>query len=79
MDVLQALEDVLEWQEPGLHILITSRDEIDIREGLNIPRSQVLLLKNNSIDSDIASFVSKRLKDSKRIAIRKWAEHFDQI
>ncbi|CAI6098975.1 unnamed protein product, partial [Clonostachys chloroleuca] len=79
MDVLQALEDVLEWQEPVLHILITSRDEIDIREGLNIPRSQVLLLKNNSIDSHIASFVSKRLKDSKRIAIRKWAEHFDQI
>ncbi|VUC23020.1 unnamed protein product [Clonostachys rosea] len=79
MDVLQALVDIQAWQEPGLHILITSRDEIDIREGLNVPQSQILFLKNKSIDSDIASFISKRLRESKKIAIEKWSEHFDQI
>ncbi|CAH0004446.1 unnamed protein product [Clonostachys byssicola] len=79
VDVLQSLVDILEWQEPGLHILITSRDEIDIREGLNIPQSQILLLKNESIDDDIASFISKRLRESKKTAIQNWEKHFDQI
>jgi hypothetical protein len=75
-DLLQALEDIRHWSESGLHLLVTSRDEQDIREHLDPPAGQVVLMKNDSIDSDITSFISGHL-DTKRF--QKWEKHRDQI
>jgi ankyrin repeat domain-containing protein 50 len=33
-DILQVLADMRIWSESGLHLLVTSRDEVDIRESL---------------------------------------------
>lgn len=49
-DLLQALADIRGWSEPGLHLLVTSRDEQDIREQLDPPADQVVSMKNDSID-----------------------------
>lgn len=76
-DLLLALEDVRRWSKPGLHLLVTSRDEQDIREQLNPPVEQIVPMKNASIDSDIASFVSSYLRDNRRL--RKWEKYYDQI
>lgn len=79
--VLEALVIIREWSEPGLHLLVTSRDETDIRDALRdelyASPDEIVSMKNDSVDSDIASFVSSYLKDSRKL--RKWEKYHDQI
>lgn len=79
--VLETLATIRKWSEPGLHLLVTSREETDIRDALyddldNSP-DDIVSMKNASVDSDITSFISSRLKDSRKLA--KWVEYHDQI
>ena len=76
-DLLQALEDMRRWPDPQLHLLVTSRDEQDIREHINPLPDQAVKMNNVSVDADIASFVSSHLKDNRRL--RKWEKHRDLI
>ncbi|KAI9149607.1 Vegetative incompatibility protein [Paramyrothecium foliicola] len=76
-DVLQALSDIRAWREPGLHILVTSRDEIDIREDLEALEQETISLRNDYVDKDIAAFVSKYLRQNRRL--QGWEKHYDQI
>jgi hypothetical protein len=76
-DVLQALADLREWSEPGLHLLVTSRDEPDIREDLDASPAETLPMKNASVDGDIAAFVSGHLRKNRRL--RKWGPHHSRI
>jgi hypothetical protein len=79
--VLDALVTIREWSEPGLHLLVTSRDEPDIRDTLRdelyTSPDEIVSMKNNSVDSDIASFVSSYLKDSRKL--QRWEKDHDQI
>ena len=80
-DMLQALIDLQAWSEPGLYLLVTSRDEIDIREvlrdELHLSPDMIVLIKNDSIDADMALFVSGYLKASR--GLRRWNDYRDQI
>jgi hypothetical protein len=76
-DLLQTLADMRRWPGPGLHLLVTSRDEQDIRESLEALDDQIVLLKSNLVDADIASFVSGHLRDNRRL--RKWEKYHDEI
>ena len=76
-DLLQAFEDMRHWPDPQLHLLVTSRDEQDIREHLNPRPDQVVKMNNVSIEADIAFFVSSHLRDNRRL--RKWEKHRDLI
>lgn len=80
-DVLQTLVELREWSEPGLHLLVTSRDEYDIRDvvcnELRASEDEMVLMKNESIDRDIADFISQHLIDNRRL--RKWNGRQDQI
>lgn len=76
-DLLQTLGVMRRWPGPGLHLLVTSRDEQDIREYLEAPDDQIVSMKNDLIDADIASFVSGHLRDNRRL--RKWEKYHDQI
>ncbi|KAF2180645.1 hypothetical protein K469DRAFT_639699 [Zopfia rhizophila CBS 207.26] len=79
--MLQALVDIWAWSEPGFHLLVTSRDETDIREVLReelyASSDEVVSIKNDSVDSDIASYVSGYLKGSRKL--RRWEKYHDQI
>ncbi|KFZ15421.1 hypothetical protein V502_05625 [Pseudogymnoascus sp. VKM F-4520 (FW-2644)] len=79
--VLEALVIIQKWSEPGLNLLVTSRDETDIRDvlcdDLQTPPDEIVSMKNASVDSDIASFISGYLKDSREL--RKWEKYHDQI
>lgn len=80
-DMLQALADLRTWSEPGLHLLVTSRKEPDIRDmllsELGALPEETISLKNDSVDSDIASFISGSLKNNRQL--RKWEKYHDQI
>jgi ankyrin repeat domain-containing protein 50 len=79
--VFEALVIIREWLEPGLHLLVTSRDEADIRgvlhDELCASPDEIVSMKNDSVDSDIASFISSYLKSNRRL--RKWEKYHDQI
>jgi ankyrin repeat domain-containing protein 50 len=79
--VLEALVIIRKWSEPGLHLLVTSREETDIRatfrDDLHTLPDEIVSMKNTSVDSDIASFISGSLKDSREL--RKWEKYHDQI
>jgi ankyrin repeat domain-containing protein 50 len=79
--VLKALVIIREWLEPGLHLLVTSRDETDIRDVLRdelyASLDEIVSMKNDSVHSDIASFVSCYLKESR--GLQRWEKYHDQI
>jgi len=79
--VLQALVDLRGWSEAGLHLLVTSRNETDIRDvlrdELNASDDETLSMNNESVDRDIAAFVSQHLRDNRKL--RKWKDHHNRI
>jgi len=76
-EVLNVLVEMRNWAEPGLHLMVTSRDEPDIREKLSASRDKIISMWNESVDHDIASFVSKHLRDSGEFQV--WEDDFDKI
>jgi hypothetical protein len=79
--VLEAIATIRKWSEPRLHLLVTSREETDIRDALHddlyTSPDEIVSMKNASIDSDIASFISSYLKDSREL--RKFVTYHGQI
>ncbi|KAK1763796.1 hypothetical protein QBC33DRAFT_596465 [Phialemonium atrogriseum] len=80
-EVLQMLVDLRAWGEPGLHLLVTSREEPDIgdvlHKELNALPDEVVSMKNSFVESDIAAFISEHLQDNRKL--RKWKEYHDRI
>lgn len=80
-DVLQMLVDLRAWGEPGLHLLVTSREEPDIGDVLYKELSalpdEVVSMKNSSVENDIAAFIFEHLRDNRKL--RKWKEYHDRI
>lgn len=76
-DVLQALAELRSWSEPSLHIMVSSRDEVDIRDSLRDCSTEIIRMRNSSIDSDIAAFISENLRSNSRL--RKWEQHSNRI
>ncbi|KAH7000290.1 hypothetical protein EDB80DRAFT_811411, partial [Ilyonectria destructans] len=76
-DVLQSLTDIREWSEPGLHLLVTSRDEIDIRDEFQPTKSEDLSLRNSDVGRDISVFVFSHLRNTRRL--QKWKNFHNRI
>ncbi|KAK6080312.1 hypothetical protein SCUP234_05253 [Seiridium cupressi] len=75
--MLEVLADIRVWEEPGLHLLVTSRDEVDIRDGLDAITEEIIEMKNLGVDRDIADFISQHLR--KDLQLRKWEKYHDRI
>ncbi|KAH7461489.1 hypothetical protein FOMA001_g19119 [Fusarium oxysporum f. sp. matthiolae] len=71
--ILQCLAELRDWSEPGLHLIISRRDEVDIREELGALPEETIKMTNHSIDQGIASFISEHLCNNRRL--RKSEEH----
>lgn len=71
--VLNTLETMQKWSLRGLHLLVTSRDEPDIRGSLNPPLIQQVKMENDGINQDITNFISGRLDEDRRL--RKWSPY----
>lgn len=63
------IETMQKWDK--LHLFVTSRDLIDIREALNSPATDELRMEIAEIDKDIACYVSRHLETSKELKIFK--------
>ena len=74
--VLDTLNVMQNWGIQGLHLFITSRDEPDIRNSLDLYIQQVAM-RNGEINKDIASSISGRLDSDRRL--RKWLPHREKI
>jgi ankyrin repeat domain-containing protein 50 len=61
--VLNTLAEMHGWSIGGLHILVTSRDEADIRDGLSHQTSEEVSMDNKGVDKDIEHYVVNRLKN----------------
>ena len=68
--VLKTLNRLRAWGKHKLHLLVTSRDEVDIRTELQVPPQEIISMRNEAIDHDIASFVSHRLRVDRQMD--KW-------
>ncbi|KAJ6086504.1 hypothetical protein N7467_005418 [Penicillium canescens] len=74
--VLTVLQTIRDWSLPGLHLIVTSRDELDIRKSLNPSPDQNIVMKNSDIDKDIVNFVSYQLANEPKL--QRWkARHGD--
>jgi hypothetical protein len=76
--LMKILETMQQWNVPGLHILVTSRNERDITNQLQcFPNIDI---SNGLTDSDIHDFIERTLLQDARMA--KWrnsSEHLLQI
>ena len=77
LDVLETVRDPGLNGLPGLHVFITSRDEQDIRECLNVPTHRQFSMQNVGIDKDITDYVSGRFDVDRRL--RKWLPYRNKI
>ncbi|KAJ5500642.1 hypothetical protein N7453_009693 [Penicillium expansum] len=66
-----------DWCVPGVHLLVTSRDQLDIRRSLNPPRDCDLLMKNAGIDKDIVDFISYQLENDTKL--QRWKVRHSEI
>ncbi|KAK1465305.1 hypothetical protein CCUS01_07711 [Colletotrichum cuscutae] len=73
--LLETLKEIRDWSELGVHLLVTSRDEVDIREGIDIKDQATILMKHQGIDDDIASYVSQFLRQR----LKRLNEHHSLI
>ena len=75
--VLETLANFRNWSLRGLHILVTSRDDIDIRESLAPSSTEDISMKNTGVNQDIEDFIHGHLERDK--AMQKWSTHHSQI
>ena len=73
--VLDALEAMRNWGVQSLHLFVTSRNESDIRDSLDLTLVQEIDVHNGEMDRDINDFVSSRLdKDRRLLKLRPYRE-----
>ena len=70
--LLEHLEDILEWNQEGVHIFATSRPHPDIEDSLNPIVTGKISLEENVVSSDIVRFVRDRLQNDAKLS--KWSE-----
>ncbi|KAI1868470.1 uncharacterized protein JN550_006386 [Neoarthrinium moseri] len=75
--VLEVIRDIRAWSEPRLHLLITSRNEVDIRKEPEVTPAESIALRNDDVDNDIAVFISHHLRNSRHL--KQWEAFYDQI
>lgn len=75
--VLDALEAMRNWGLRSLHLFVTSRDESDIRENLDLSPAQQVDMQNSKMDRDINDFISSRFDTDRRL--RKFLPYREKI
>ncbi|KAJ5520152.1 NACHT nucleoside triphosphatase [Penicillium fimorum] len=75
--VLDAIEKIRQWDLPTLHLLATSRNEIDIRNSLETTSCQDIPMRNPETNMDIQNFISYQLSNDPKF--RRWKSRHDEI
>ncbi|CAG8133654.1 unnamed protein product [Penicillium nalgiovense] len=75
--VLSTIEIMRNWNLPCLHLLVTSRDLVDIHDSLNPQQDQIVVMKNAAIQQDIANYIGYRLES--HLVLKKYKERHREI
>lgn len=75
--VLTNLLEMHRWSISGLHLLVTSRDELDIRDLLAPEINEEVSLDNRGVSADIKKYVAERLHCDHKL--KKFESHFEEI
>lgn len=63
--LLKAIEEIRGWSDSRLHLLVSSRDEPDIRDYLRLATHEEV--KINNVDLDIETFVTGTLRNNRNL------------
>ena len=75
--VLGAVKKIRQWDLSTLHLLVTSRNELDIRDALETPSYQDIPMRNPETDTDIQNFISYQLSMDPKL--QRWKSRHDEI
>lgn len=75
-DVLSIINTIRGWHLPGLHLLVTSRDMLDIKEGLNAEDHDMVALQND-INQDILRYVAYQIEHDRQL--KRWGPDCETI
>lgn len=75
--VLNTIKKIRSWSCDGLHLLVTSRDECDIRLFLKPLEKEKVLMRNDKVDGDIAEYISRQLNED--LELKEWPESHERI
>ncbi|KAL4793151.1 hypothetical protein BDV19DRAFT_231391 [Aspergillus venezuelensis] len=75
--VLRVIDTLRQWCLPGLHLLVTSRVELDIREALQPTEHEEIAMRNPENDRDILNFVSHQLSHDPKL--QRWEARHGEI
>ncbi|EQB55667.1 hypothetical protein CGLO_04371 [Colletotrichum gloeosporioides Cg-14] len=77
--VLDVLTTVRGWMEPTIHLLVTGRDEIDIRYNLDPLGDESVAVRNEASDKDIALFRWVDCQLREMAVCPRTEEHLDRL
>ena len=72
-ELLRWLEEIVSAKLDGVHLLVTSRWEEDIRASLEQPIPEVINLESQ-VHGDIEIYIQKALRNDSRFTRHKWPE-----
>jgi ankyrin repeat domain-containing protein 50 len=75
--VLDTLSEIRGWKIRGLHLLVTSRDEPDIRAQVTPQMNEEVCMDNGVVNQDIKNYVVERLRDDRKF--KKFAQYYSEI
>jgi hypothetical protein len=77
-EILGSIMAMRGWSLPGLHLLVTSRDELDIRESLDVAPAEKVAMKNDEVEQDISNYITEKLATDSKLRT-KWQSYRDRI
>jgi len=71
-ELLSDIEEIMKWQDIRLHVLVTSRREVDIEESLEplCDEETSICIQSALVDADIRTYVHDRLSEDR--SFKRW-------
>jgi len=66
-----------QWSLPNLHLIITSRDILDIRQSLDAIKDGVIELRNEGANEDISQYLSDIMEQDPQLS--RWGSRRETI
>lgn len=76
-DLLSDIEEIMGWKSNNIHILVTSRKEVDIEEALEplATEQEMVCIQSETIREDIKAYVHQRLQTDRKL--KRWQSNED--
>jgi hypothetical protein len=76
-DVSRVTREIRDWRLPNAHLLVTSLDQLDIRQSLSPSYDYDLPMNNSGINNDIFEFVAYQLENDTKL--QRWEMRHSEI